>query len=174
MNGIEIALIWPVIIHALIYGAILSGVLFTLMLGIACLNPEIFLKDYPPDIQAKYGPMSDRSKRQKIPVAILFFVVLFVIIIQSFKGVHTNSGDLPFLVAFLHLFVMFSFFNLLDWLVFDWVIIVTIRPRFIILPGTEGLPGYADYWFHFRGFLIGSVITFFTSLLLAVVVTTLV
>ena len=52
----------------------------------------------------------------------------------------------------------------------DWLIVVTIRPRFLILPGTEGLAGYADYGFHFRGFLIGSVITFFTSLLVAGVV----
>lgn len=67
MNGIENPTIWPIIINALTYGAILSGVLFTLTLGISSLNPEIFLKDYPPDIQAKYGPMSNRSKRQKIP-----------------------------------------------------------------------------------------------------------
>jgi hypothetical protein len=170
LNGIENPTIWPIIINALTYGFFLSAVLFTLTLGISSLNPEIFLKDYPPDIQAEYGPMSTRSKRQKIPVAILFVAVLFVIVIQSFKGFLTNTSGIPFLAAFLHLFVMFSFFNLLDWLVFDWLIVVTIRPRFIILPGTEGLPGYADYWFHFRGFLIGCGITFFTSILLAAVV----
>jgi len=160
--------LWPIICPALTYGAILSGVLFTLTLAIVWINPEIMLNDYPPDIQAKYGPMSDRSKRQRIPVAIFFVVVLFGIVVQSFMGVRRNIGDdIPFLTAFVHLFVMFTVFNVLDWLILDWLIVVTIRPRFMILPGTEGLAGYADYWFHFRGFLIGSVITFFTSLLVA-------
>ena len=163
--------LWAIISHALIYGVILSAVLFPLTMGLVWINPEIMLKDYPPDIQAKYGPMSDRSKRQRIPVAIFFVAVLFGIITQSFTGVRTNTGDdIPFLAAFVHLFVMFSIFNLLDWLVLDWLIVVTIRPRFMILPGTEGLAGYADYGFHFRGFVIVSVITFFTSLLVAGVV----
>lgn len=167
----DIMPLWPIISHALTYGVILSGVLFTLTLGLVWINPEIMLNDYPPDIQAKYGPMSDRSKRQRIPVAIFFVVVLVGIVVQSFMGVDTYVGDdIPFLAAFVHLFVMFSIFNLLDWLILDWLIVVTIRPRFMILPGTEGLPGYADYGFHFRGFLIGSAITFFTSLLIAGVV----
>ena len=31
--------------------------------------------------------------------------------------------------------------------------IVTRPPNsaFIVLPGTEGMAGYGDYWFHFRG-----------------------
>lgn len=171
MIGMEVIPLWPVIRHALLYGLILSAVLFSLALGLVRINPEIMLNDYPPDIQAKYGPMSDRSKRQRIPVAIVFLIILFGIVIQSFMGLRTNTGDdIPFLAAFIHLFVMFSFFNVLDWLVLDWLIVVTLRPRFLILPGTEGLAGYADYGFHFRGFLIGTVITFFTSLLVAGVV----
>jgi hypothetical protein len=171
MIGMEVMPPWPLISHALTYGVIRSAVLFTLTLGLVRINPEIMLKDYPPDIQAKYGPMSDRSKRQRIPVAIVFLVVLFGIVIQSFLGVRTNtSDDIPFQAAVLHLFVMFSLFNLLDWLVLDWLIVVTIRPRFMILPGTEGLAGYADYGLHFRGFIIGSMITFFISLLVAGVV----
>ena len=163
--------LWPIISHAVLYGVILSGVLFTLILGLVRINPEIMLKDYPPDIQAKYGPMSERSKRQRIPVAILVIVVLFGIVTLSFQDLGRDpQGDLSFFTAFIHLFVMFSVFNLLDWLVLDWLIVVTIRPSFIILPGTEGLAGYEDYRFHFRGFLIGTVITLVTSILVAAVV----
>jgi len=163
--------LWPIVSHAVLYGVILSGVLFTLILGLVRINPEIMLKDYPPDIQAKYGPMSERSKRQRIPVAILVIVVLFGIVILSFQDLGTDpQDDLSFFTTFVHLFVMFSVFNLLDWLVLDWLIVVTIRPSFIILPGTEGLAGYADYRFHFRGFLIGTVITLVTSILVAAVV----
>jgi hypothetical protein len=163
--------LWPIVNHAFAYGVILSTVLFTLVLGLTRINPEIMLKDYPPDIQAKHGPMSERSKRQRLPVAVVFVAVLLGIVTLSFQGVTTNpEGDILFIAAFIHLFVMFSVFNLLDWLVLDWLIVVTIRPSFIILPGTEGLAGYADYGFHFRGFLIGMVITLLASLLVAGVV----
>jgi len=163
--------LWPIISHALLYGVILSGVLFTLIMGVVWINPEIMLKDYPLDIQARYGPMSERTKRQRIPVAILVLVVMIGIVTLSFQGLGTNpQGDLSFITAFVHLFVMFSVFNLLDWLVLDWLIVVTIRPKFIILPGTEGLAGYEDYGFHFRGFLIGTVITSVASLLVAAIV----
>ena len=163
--------LWPIVCNALVYGALLSGVLFSLTLLVARLNPEIMLNDYPPDIKAKYGPMSARSKRQRIPVALAFAAILVGLVTLSFRGLQAMTGDdISFLPAFVHLFIMFSLFNLLDWLILDWLIVVTLRPRFIILPGTEGMPGYADYGFHFRGFLIGIVITLFASLLLAGIV----
>src|SRR5262245_12303676 len=163
--------LWPVITHALVFGVILSAVLFPAVLILARLNPEIMLKDYPPDIQAKYGPMSERTKRQRLPVGLVFTAVLIGLVVLSFQPIRALAeGDLSFQIAFVHLFVMFSVFNLLDWLVLDWLIVVAICPRFIILPGTEGLAGYRDYGFHFRGFLIGCVITFFTSLVVAGIV----
>ena len=163
--------LWSIINHAAIYGVILSGVLFTLIFRLVRINPEIMLKDYPPDIQAKYGPMSEQSKRQRVPVAIFIITVLFGIVTLSFQDVGANQEDnISFFVAFLHLFVMFSVFNLLDWLVLDWLIVVTLRPSFITLPGTEGLAGYEDYGFHFRGFLIGMVITLVASIMVAGVV----
>lgn len=162
--------LWPIIRHALLYGVILSAVLFALMLVAGRINPEIMLKDYPPDIQA-YGPMSERSKRQRLPVGIVFIAIVLGVVIWSFQGVGTNpGGDIPFVTAFIHLFVVFSVFNVLDWLVLDWLIVVTIRPSFVILPGTEGLAGYEDYAFHFRGFLIGVVISLLVSVLVGGVV----
>lgn len=163
--------LWPIISHALLFGVILSAILFTLMLVVVRINPEIMLKDYPPDVQAEYGPMSERSKRQRIPVTILFFAIMLGVIAWSFQGVAaTRAAGISFAAAFVHLFVMFTVFNLLDWLVLDWLIVVKIRPGFMILPGTEGLAGYDDYGFHFRGFLIGIVISLLVSLLLAVIV----
>jgi hypothetical protein len=147
----------------------LSAVLFTLMLVVARVNPEIMLKAYPPDIQGKYGPMSERSKRQRVVVGTIFIALMFGIVIWSFRGIGAN-GEIPFVTAFIHLFAMFSVFNLLDWLVLDWLIGVAICPSFIVLPGTEGLAGYSDYGFHFRGFLVGTVISLVISLLIAVIV----
>ena len=164
--------LWPIITNALIFGCILSVILFTMILLLAKINPEITLGDYPPDIQAKYGPMSERSKRQRIPVAILFLAVMFAIVAASFAPI-LGGADRPrlFLISFTNLFVIFSVFNILDWLVLDWLIVVTLRPRFLILPGTDGMAGYGDYAFHFRGFLIGMAITLAASLLLSGLVT---
>jgi hypothetical protein len=166
--------LWPIIRHALAYGVLLSGVLSILLIGTLWVNPEIMLKDYPPDIQAKYGPMSERSRRQRLPVGMLLGSIVLGIVAISFPGVPRNTnGDIPFWAAFVHLFVMFSVFNLVDLLVIDWPI-VAMGPGFIVLPGTEGLAGYKDYWFHFHGFLVGTVLIFVTSGLIAGVVATLV
>ena len=68
-----------------------------------------------------------------------------------------------------HFAVMFGTFNVLDWLVLDWGLVYW-QPRFIVLPGTEGMAGYGSYWFHFRGFLIGIPIVLLGSALLAAIV----
>jgi hypothetical protein len=162
--------LWPIIRHALLYGSVLSAVLSVLLLGLLWMNPEILLNDYPPDIRKKHGPISERSKRQRVSVAILIGAVALSIVTASFSTVRANGGGkIPFLTAFVHLFVMFSVFNVVDLLLLDWLL-VAIGPGFLVLPGTEGLTGYKDYWFHFRGFLIGAVLIFVASGLMAGVV----
>ena len=134
------------------------------------MNPEILLNDYPPDIRERFGPMSERAKRQRTPAAIILGAVTLAIVIESFSTVRENSGgDIQFRTAFVHMFVMFSAFNVVDLLLIDWPL-VAIKPRFIVLPGTDGSAGYKDYWFHFRGFLIGAVLVFFASGLIAAVI----
>jgi hypothetical protein len=161
---------WPLVRHALLYGVVLSAALSLLLFGILWMNPEILLNDYPPDIRKKYGAMSEASKRQRIAVAIVIGAVVLGIVAASFSAVRANGGGrIPFLTAFVHLFVMFSVLNVVDLLLLDWCL-VAIGPRFIVLPGTEGSAGYKDYGFHFRGFLIGVVIILVASGLLAAVV----
>jgi len=164
--------LWPVARHALVSGVVLSAAIFPLLLMLLWYNPEIMLNDYPPDIRAKHGPMSERSKRQRVPVAIAFAAVVLAIIVASFPPVRGADGRIPFVIAFVHLFVMFSVGNLLDWLVLD-LLFVRFRPAFFVLPGTEGLAGYGNYWFHFRGFLIGIPITLVASALVAGIATVL-
>ena len=45
-------------------GNLLSFALAALISITFCINPEIWVHDYPPDIQEKFGPKSDRVKRQ--------------------------------------------------------------------------------------------------------------
>jgi len=89
-------------------------------------------------------------------------IVGLLIVAASFSTLRANGGGIPFRTAFVHLFVMLSVFNVVDLLLIDWPL-VAIRPRFMVLPGTEGSAGYKDYWFHFRGFLVGIVLVFVAS-----------
>jgi len=161
---------WPIVTHALEFGLVLSAVLFGLLLVVLRANPEIMLNDYTPDIRARWGPMSERSKRQRVLVAVAFLTVILGIVAWSFESFPVVvARDVTFAAAFVHFAIMFGTFNLLDWLVLDWGL-VHWQPRFVVLPGTEGMAGYGDYWFHFRGFLIGIPIVLAGSALGAAVV----
>ena len=46
---------------------------------------------------------------------------------------------------------------------------MTMKPKFMILPGTEGIVGYSDYRFHFRKFMNGIVFTFILALVITVI-----
>jgi hypothetical protein len=162
--------LWPVVQHALPWGLLMSAVLFALCLAVLRFNPEIMLKDYPPDIRARHGPMSERTKRQRIPVVVAFMLILLALLAAScLRLPEICGGDVGFLPAFVHLFTLFTVFNVLDLLALDWPM-VRLQPRFVVLPGTEGMDGYRSYWFPFRGFLIGIPITLALSLLLAPIV----
>lgn len=158
-----------IVTHALEFGLLLSAILFALLLMILRVNPEIMLTDYPPDVRAKWGPMTDRTKPQRwVAAAILFLAVVGISMwsLKSFPAATTFNS------LFLHFAIMFGTFNLLDWLVLDnWL--VYSQPRMFILPGTEGMAGYRSYWFHFRGFLIGIPIVLVGSAISAAIATAL-
>ena len=59
--------------------------------------------------------------------------------------------------------------NLLDLVLLDWFLLMTLKPKFMILPGTEGIVGYSDYRFHFRKFMNGIVFTFILALVVTVI-----
>ncbi|HEX8028815.1 MAG TPA: hypothetical protein VF491_10160 [Vicinamibacterales bacterium] len=160
----------PEISRALVDGLVLSAVLWVLLVGVLWLNAEIMLNDYPPDIRAKHGPISARSKRQKAWVSLLFLVAVMAIVVWSVRNLRVSgSGEIPFWTAFVHLFIMFMVFNLVDLVLIDWPL-VALKPEFAVLTGTEGLAGYDDYWFHVRGFFIGTAGILVVSGIMAAVI----
>jgi len=161
------------IAHALEFGLVLSAVLSALLLIVLRANPEIMLNDYPPDIRAKWGPMTERTKPQRVLAAILLFVAGLTIAAWSIKRLPVLAGGVvTFSSGFVHFAIMFGTFNLVDLLLLDWPLVYW-QPRFFVLPGTEGLAGYTSYWFHFRGFLIGIPIILAGSALCAAIVSSL-
>ncbi len=154
--------------HSLLYGAILSVLMSALFLTAAYLNPEIMLRGYPPDIKAKYGPSSEKTSQQRKPMALLLFVILFGTLIFSIVQLaDVSSEPLTLTTIFLSTFVILLTFNLVDLLIIDWLVFVTLQPKFIILPGTKGMAGYKDYGFHFKAFLRGTVLCLIASLVMA-------
>ena len=137
-------------------GALLSAVLGTLVVGSLSYNPEIWHDDYPPDVRAHAGPMSATAKRQRVLVAIPFFGALMSIVLGStLRLKRQHAGELTFLAAFLHAYGVFMIFNAFDLVVLDYLLVMRLRPRRWVLPGTAGLAGYDDVWFPVVGFLKG-------------------
>ena len=54
--------------HGLMYGLSLSLLLSALFLGGAVIRPDVIMRGYPPDIKAKYGPMSAKGQQLRRPL----------------------------------------------------------------------------------------------------------
>jgi len=142
--------------NALLFGALLSVLLAILMAVSLALAPDMWLNDYPPDIRAKYGAISEKGRRLKPIIGVLFFGIILAVLAGSLVRLHGLLGrDFSFGEAALSSFIVAMVFNVFDWLIVDWLVFVKWQPKAVVLPGTEGLAGYKDYGFHFRGFLIG-------------------
>lgn len=145
-----------IFIDAVWYGLGLSLVLGAVMVISFWLAPDMWVGDYPPDIKAKYGEMSGRAKQYRPLIAVLFFGAILVVVSLALINLPAPVGaDTGFWDYILTAFTVLFVFNLFDLLIADWLVFVFIQPKIIILPGTEGMAGYKDYGFHFRGFLIG-------------------
>jgi hypothetical protein len=100
--------------------------------------------------------MSQKAKRQKGVVSIFFLLAALGPIIALVIRLNTIANEsLTFGMVFWSVLIAVMTFNLFDLLVLDWLIFAGITPRFIVLPGTEGLAGYKDFAFHVKGFAIG-------------------
>lgn len=159
----------PLLNHALIYGLALCLVLTTIMLISGAVAPDMWVGDYPPDIRQKYGPMSARAARLRPWVAAAFFVAVLAVLILGLFALQASAGRVSFVSAFAFTSAALLVFNIFDLLVLDWLFFCTIQPRVMVLPGTEGMPGYRDYRFHFVGFLKGLGFCVAVGLVVAVV-----
>jgi hypothetical protein len=155
--GVEVTVSdWSLLLnYALLYGLRLSLVLTAILIVSGAVALDMFVRDYPPDIQQKYGPMSPRAARLRPFVAGVFFIAVLVVPILGLFALRAQAGSVPFIPALVFSGVALLVFNIYDLIVLDWLFFCTIQPRSMVLPGTEGMPGYRDYRFHFIGFLKG-------------------
>jgi len=153
----------------LIDGTALSLITSLWLIISLLVNPRIFLHDYPAKIQEKVSPKTNAEKRLTYIFGVPFMLML---LLGSFLSTLSlkNSGNIQFLALWLNAAGVLLVFNIVDWLILDWLIFCTITPRFVVIPGSEGMPDYKDYGFHFRGFLHGIAYSVLGGLLITVMV----
>ena len=135
-------------------------------------NEEIWHDDYPPDIRERAGPMSERAKRERIVVAVPFLAILLGgPLVSTLRLKRRSGGTLSFATAATNVYALWAFFNLFDLLILDYLFLLILKPRFAVLPGTEGMNSYQDYRFPFVGFLKGLAYGLVPSLLIALIAT---
>jgi hypothetical protein len=139
----------------MIDGTVMNVLLSIVVLGSIYLNPLMWIGDYPPDIQAAVGPVSIPPVQQLVMGVLFLLIVGGMPLWSCAKLRREHDGELTFPSAFVHNALIALYFAVWDLLVLDWLIFVTIRPAFMVIPGTEGLAGYSDYFFHLKVSFLG-------------------
>jgi hypothetical protein len=141
------------------------------LLFLAIYNPRLMLQDYPPDIQEIVPPKTDAEKQQSLWLGLPVLLILFIFPIYATFAFQTQSGgEAGFLSLWVFAFGIAFAFNLWDWLVLDWLLFCTLTPKRFVISVSESHPAYKDYFFYFRGFLIGTVFSAVMGLIAAGIV----
>ena len=148
----------------LMYGVLASLLLSALIFAMERVNPRLMLRSYPKDVQAAVPPQTPVEKRQTLYWGIPFWLGLLGFPVAA--ALTADAAHASPLEIFLSATGVLFLFNLVDWLIVDWLIVCTITPKFMVIPGTEGMAGYKNYTMHFRGFLIGTVLAIMIGLII--------
>jgi hypothetical protein len=132
-----------VMFTVVLYGLPLSISLSVLILVMLVRNPRLLLHSYPKDVRAAVPPKSPVERCESS-----YWAAMFLVLAISFPfaaALASKTSDRTFLETFLIAFGVTFLFNLVDWLILDWLIFCTITPEFAVVPGTAGMAGYKNY-----------------------------
>jgi hypothetical protein len=161
---------WSVIInHGLVTGVIFSALMTVLIVISLMINKEIWINDYPKDVQAVYGPISEKGKRQRIVFTILVLAAFIgSIVVSNIQLASALGTDPGFWTVFANTVIMFVVFNLVDVVIIDWLLLIVLWPGLGILPGTENMTAsYQDVKMHLTNAVKGFVLAPLFGLLTA-------
>jgi hypothetical protein len=138
-------------------------------------NPRIWgFSDYPKAITSKVAPQTKEEKKKGA-----FLFIPFLLIGLGFPFISTlilknlYGGEIDFLSAFLNIFGIWMFGNFADLVILDWIIVGTITPEFVVIPGTEDMKDkeYKDFRiYHAKGHIWGTIFMALLSLLMALII----
>ncbi len=155
-------------LDAIIKGLIWSALWIIYVYVIVTKYPWQMLHEYPKDIQKASTlpkPTTEQKKNAKLFGAIGSLVIFGALI--TFGLIRFAGSRESYWKALLYIFIIAMIWNIADLLIMDWLIICRITPKWVVIPGTEGCSGYKDYFFHFKGFLLGCIYTAIMSLLIS-------
>jgi hypothetical protein len=157
-----------VITHGLFFAVIADGYLLLVMV---LASPRVWgYNDYPEVVKNKVPPQTKREKRLAAIVGIPWFIFLLGFPIFSTYALKTKlGGEIPFLVAFLNVFVLFLLTTLGDLVILDWLIVSKATPQFVIIPGSEKAD-YKDFSHHYKAHARAAIKLILVCLIIAGVV----
>lgn len=134
----------------MIVDGLLLGAAFTVVaVGSLWLDARIWIEDYPAEIRQAAGPVGEAPLALRLTTAALLFgIMLGGMVSSNWMVGRQHRWKTGFRSVFVHTLVLFWVVNLVDVVIVDWLIFVTIQPEFVVLEGTDGLAAYDDYWFH--------------------------
>jgi hypothetical protein len=157
----------------LIDGAILTAIVSSILVLMLYFKPRMALSDYPEDVRAAVPPRTKDELRWGIILSIPMLIIVLAILLYSTYILNRQiQGGITYWLAFVTIFGELLMVSLFDLIVLDILMFYSWTPSFLVLPGTEGFPGYKDYRPHVKTQLIkGNVILVIFSLLLALIPT---
>lgn len=162
-------LFFYILIHGFIFASIITGYLLLIMI---IFPARVWgMEDYPKTITEKVPPQTKEEKKKKTLLFLPFLIVGIVYpVITTLILKEEMGGEIDLLIAFLNIFGIMMFGNAADLLILDILIVGTITPRFVILPGTEDLKRTeyrAFRKYHAKGHIWGTILMAGLSLLIA-------
>lgn len=139
--------------HALIGSGIASGITAAVLVTVLIVAPYGFFSDYPQDIQDAAEPPTKKQRRAGLIGGIVFMAVMIVTLSSVLITWSRSVGGAGYWELALMGLVATVMFSLVDLVIVDWLVICTIRPKAILLPGTEDCIGWRDRGFHFRALM---------------------
>ena len=143
------------LIRILVDGSALTVLVAAALVGILYFNPRIALSDYPADVKAAVPPRTKREFRLGLLISVPLLIISVGIPLRSVWLIKQHSGlPLSYWVAFAAIAGEYLMLSLFDLIVLDIWMFFTWTPRFLVLPGTEGMAGYKNWRPHARAQLL--------------------
>jgi hypothetical protein len=139
----------------LIDGTILTALVAVVLVGMLYFNPRIALSDYPPDVKAAVAPRAKKEFQQGILISIpVLLIGLGLPFCSVWLVKQQSSGVLTYWMAFVTIFGEYFLVSMFDLIVLDVWMFYTWTPKFLVLPGTEGMAGYKNWRPHVKAQLL--------------------
>jgi hypothetical protein len=93
----------------------------------------MLLNGYPPDIRTKFDPMKLETRKIANIANLPLLFALLAVIVLVLAQLRRSAGEPMIANMFIITTSIFQVWNLLDLLVLDWFIHMTLRPSFVYL-----------------------------------------